>query len=474
MGIRRRTKKKLFKGGSGYETQQEYDELQGTLERESTYNRNEREKKERLRKAKEEREEQILNSKLQSRSDEMRHECSLLVNLFDKKVKKGTATKEKAKKYSNEAFRNKNMCDKDLRQLKRITESCYWCKDQFDRNLVVKKKEKDEKTPEISEDIISQNINEIETIIPRRRTRTNTGSLISPGRLDLLERAADNLKKENNKIDPPPIRMIGGADPVVREKRGNFKIGKFMINKDVIINYFIPKIVGNSAWDESVDEQIYLSIKTKYPRENIYKIYQVIMEDLTLNKGESIEVIKNSLNEDQSGTIQRIEDLLVLVSGYESKYINRRSLKGKLRKVAEENDSSLFRDWISSAARVKLQPEELEYKVSDDKYLTAVNKSTNDSLFRSSKKMPPIPGETEEDKIDKKKFTKLFNRMAKEDIMNIPLSSEDNSIRNVYEYESPEEKKAHYKKTLALYKALEGSGKKPTLLDMIQSEIEEI
>ena len=45
MGIHKRTKKRLFKGGSGLETQSEYDEMVSQLYRETSSNRREREKK---------------------------------------------------------------------------------------------------------------------------------------------------------------------------------------------------------------------------------------------------------------------------------------------------------------------------------------------------------------------------------------------------------------------------------------------
>ena len=93
MGIHKRTKKRLFKGGSGLETQSEYDEMVSQLYRETSSNRREREKKNA-------REERLLNSKLTKRKEEMRHECSLLVELLDAKVKKGKITKLEAKEYS--------------------------------------------------------------------------------------------------------------------------------------------------------------------------------------------------------------------------------------------------------------------------------------------------------------------------------------------------------------------------------------
>ena len=118
-GGMKRTRKKSKKGGSGYETQAEYDEMMNQgLYRESSYDRKERENNER----KEiDREMYILDI----RKQEMRKECSNLVRLLEKKG----VSKEKAKEYANQMVNHKIYCDNgDIN-------SCNYCQEEYLKNL---------------------------------------------------------------------------------------------------------------------------------------------------------------------------------------------------------------------------------------------------------------------------------------------------------------------------------------------------
>ena len=223
--------KKINKGGSGYETQEEYNDMH-TLQRESSNDLKEQLKNKQMERIKE----QILNAKLEARRNKMRHECSLLIDLINEKVKKGKITKQQAKEYAKNAFSNKNLCDKDLFRLRRITDPCYWCKEQYDKNLLIEKNEQSEKTPEVSDKITEETINEPQIIITKKmRSRTNTGLLVSPDRMSMLKKAAYNnltrKKRRRFRTKSAPSRVNYGGNRTSRMRTKSKRIRKRRADK---------------------------------------------------------------------------------------------------------------------------------------------------------------------------------------------------------------------------------------------------
>jgi hypothetical protein len=118
LGLSTLKNKKSQKGGSGYETQEEYDQMMNDfLERTYSYEKNERIKEEERKKAFEYQKQQM---------DEMlKKECSDLMKLI---INKGDKQREKI--YAKETFKHKQLCQQGVQR------SCFFCKDEYLKNLV--------------------------------------------------------------------------------------------------------------------------------------------------------------------------------------------------------------------------------------------------------------------------------------------------------------------------------------------------
>ena len=186
MGNKKHTKKRSYKnqkGGSGYETQEEHEQM---INEQNNGNDNEFF----LKKRNKENEKMKLEiHRLKIRKKDMRKECSDLVRLLQKK---GVSSKV-AKEYATNMFENKLYCDDGY------IDSCNYCKDEYLKNLTTTKKKS--MTPKVPPEALPKARSKSKSRsrkIPRRRKGP-------PERINMLTSAADrnrrlkDLKKELTK-----------------------------------------------------------------------------------------------------------------------------------------------------------------------------------------------------------------------------------------------------------------------------------
>ena len=186
MGNKKHTKKRSYKnqkGGSGYETQEEHEQM---INEQNNDNDNEFF----LKKRNKENEKMKLEiHRLKIRQKDMRKECSNLVRLLQKK---GVSSKV-AKEYATNMFENKLYCDDGY------IDSCNYCKDEYLKNLTTTKKKS--MTPKVPPEALPKARSKSKSRsrkIPRRRKGP-------PERINMLTSAADrnrrlkDLKKELTK-----------------------------------------------------------------------------------------------------------------------------------------------------------------------------------------------------------------------------------------------------------------------------------
>ena len=174
------------KGGSGYETEEEYRNLQEQgLSRENSIDDSLNE--ERLKR--EEYENNMLNNLLNDKKKEVNRKCGLLVELIDSKVKKGKVSKIEAEDYSKNAYVNKKQCDKDLLHLRRVTEPCNYCENKYMEHLTKDGElTKDNITPVVSEKMIMEPFVSSFKRNPKKTMGYNK-TLVSQSRKDMLTSA---------------------------------------------------------------------------------------------------------------------------------------------------------------------------------------------------------------------------------------------------------------------------------------------
>ena len=181
---------KAMKGGSGYETQEDYEAM--------IKEQNESMNEDRIRIMKQkQKEKERMNMELRRlliRQEDMRKECDKLVRLLKSKG----VSEQVAEKYAQEMFRKKLQCDDGYLQ------SCNYCKDEYLKNQRTSKKRS--KTPRVPQEALPKSKSKSKSR-PRRTTRRRKGppesismKLHAMGRTHRLK----NLKKSLTKRSPPP------------------------------------------------------------------------------------------------------------------------------------------------------------------------------------------------------------------------------------------------------------------------------
>tara|TARA_Y100001936_G_scaffold106076_1_gene104208 strand:- start:1216 stop:2187 length:972 start_codon:yes stop_codon:yes gene_type:complete len=181
---------KAMKGGSGYETQEDYE----AMVREQNESMNE----DRIRMIKQkQKEKERMNLELRRRlirQEDMRKECDKLVRLLENKG----VSKQVAEKHAQKMFEQKLQCDSGK------INACNYCKDEYIKNLRTSKKRS--KTPQVPVQALPKSKSKSKSR-PRKTTRRRKGppesiamKLHAMGRTSKLK----NLKKSLTKRSPPP------------------------------------------------------------------------------------------------------------------------------------------------------------------------------------------------------------------------------------------------------------------------------
>ena len=181
---------KAMKGGSGYETQEDYE----AMVREQNESMNE----DRIRMIKHrQKEKERINLELRRRlirQEDMRKECDKLVRLLENKG----VSKQVAEKHAQKMFEQKLQCDSGK------INACNYCKDEYIKNLRTSKKRS--KTPQVPVQALPKSKSKSKSR-PRKTTRRRKGppesiamKLHAMGRTSKLK----NLKKSLTKRSPPP------------------------------------------------------------------------------------------------------------------------------------------------------------------------------------------------------------------------------------------------------------------------------
>ena len=184
---------KAMKGGSGYETQEDYE----AMVREQNESMNE----DRIRMIKQkQKDKERMNLELRRvliRQEDMRKECDKLVRLLKSKG----VSEQVAEEYAQKMFEQKLQCDSGK------INACNYCKDEYIKNLRTSKKRS--KTPQVPVQALPKSKSKSRSR-PRRTRRRRKGppesismKLHAMGRTHKLK----NLKKSLTKRpSPPPIR----------------------------------------------------------------------------------------------------------------------------------------------------------------------------------------------------------------------------------------------------------------------------
>lgn len=193
---------KAMKGGSGYETQQEYEKLNEpiALYEPTVLNRQELRNNELKRK--------MEMRRLKIRQEDMRKECDKLVRLLEKKGVSQQVAEDYAQKMTDHKFH----CDDGYLQ------SCDFCKVEYLKNQRTKKKRS--KTPKVPQEALPKTKSRSRSG-PRRNTRKKKGrpdsiamKLHAMGRTSRLK----GLKKSLTKKRPPP--------PPIKRSKSKSKLKK--------------------------------------------------------------------------------------------------------------------------------------------------------------------------------------------------------------------------------------------------------
>ena len=185
---------KAMKGGSGYETQEDYE----AMVREQNESMNE----DRIRMIKQkQKDKERMNLELRRlliRQEDMRKECDMLVRLLESK---GVSSKV-AEKYAQEMFEQKLQCDSGK------INACNYCKDEYLKNQRTSKKRS--KTPQVPVQALPKSKSKSKSR-PRKTTRRRKGPPESISmKLHAMVRThrLKNLKKSLTKrrLPPPPIK----------------------------------------------------------------------------------------------------------------------------------------------------------------------------------------------------------------------------------------------------------------------------
>lgn len=190
---------KAMKGGSGYETQEDYE----AMVREQNESMNE----DRIRMIKQrQKEKERMNLELRRRlirQEDMRKECDKLVRLLKSKG----VSKQVAEEHAQKMFEQKLQCDSGK------INACNYCKDEYIKNLRTSKKRS--KTPQVPVQALPKSKSKSRSR-SRKTTRRRKGppesiamKLHAMGRTSKLK----NLKKSLTKRSPPP--------PIRRSKSKN-------------------------------------------------------------------------------------------------------------------------------------------------------------------------------------------------------------------------------------------------------------
>tara|TARA_B100000963_G_C22543032_1_gene633110 strand:- start:104 stop:817 length:714 start_codon:yes stop_codon:yes gene_type:complete len=186
LGIKEMSKSK--KGGSGYETQEEYEKMDGPIE---LYRQTSQELRNNALKRKME------MRRLKIRQEEMRKECDKLVRLLEKK----NVSQEVAEDYAQKMTDHKFHCDDGYLQ------SCNYCKEEYLKNQRTKKKRS--KTPKVPREALPKSKSKSRSKKKVSRTRKKKKGppesiamkLHAMGRTHKLK----SLKKSLTKKRPPPL-----------------------------------------------------------------------------------------------------------------------------------------------------------------------------------------------------------------------------------------------------------------------------
>ena len=181
---------KAMKGGSGYETQEDYE----SMVREQNESMNE----DRIRMIKQrQKEKERMNLELRRlliRQEDMRTECDKLVRLLKSKG----VSKQVAEEHAQKMFEQKLQCDSGK------INACNYCKDEYLKNQRTNKKRS--KTPNVPQEALPKSKSKSRSR-PRKTIRRRKGppesiamKLHAMGRTSKLK----NLKKSLTKRSPPP------------------------------------------------------------------------------------------------------------------------------------------------------------------------------------------------------------------------------------------------------------------------------
>ena len=195
---------KAMKGGSGYETQEDYE----AMVREQNESMNE----DRIRMIKQrQKEKERMNLELRRRlirQEDMRKECDKLVRLLKSKG----VSEQVAEEYAQRMFEQKLQCDSGK------INACNYCKDEYIKNLRTSKKRS--KTPQVPVQALPKSRSKSKSR-PRRTRRRKKGppesiamKLHAMGRTHRLK----NLKKSLTKKRPPP--------PPIKRSKSKSKLKK--------------------------------------------------------------------------------------------------------------------------------------------------------------------------------------------------------------------------------------------------------
>ena len=193
---------KNMKGGSGYETQEDYDKM--------IQEQNESMNQDRIRiMEQKQKEKERINLELRRlliRQEDMKKECGKLVRLLENKG----VSSEVAEKYAQKMFEQKLQCDSGK------INACNYCKDEYIKNLRTSKKRS--KTPQVPVQALPKSKSKSR---PRRTRRRKKGppesiamKLHAMGRTQRLK----NLKKSLTKKRPPP--------PPIKRSKSKSKLKK--------------------------------------------------------------------------------------------------------------------------------------------------------------------------------------------------------------------------------------------------------
>ena len=203
---------KAMKGGSGYETQEDYE----SMVREQNESMNE----DRIRMIKQrQKEKERMNLELRRRlirQEDMRKECDKLVRLLKSKG----VSKQVAEEHAQKMFEQKLQCDSGK------INACNYCKDEYIKNLRTSKKRS--KTPNVPQEALPKSKSKSRSR-SRKTTRRRKGppesiamKLHAMGRTSKLK----NLKKSLTKRSPPPPIRISKSKNKSKLKKTKSTGGK--------------------------------------------------------------------------------------------------------------------------------------------------------------------------------------------------------------------------------------------------------